>query len=188
MNNANLPEIQAYVNGKLNEQLEQITERIILRHIDSFYKPDCADIEFYTGLSREKIEEIADKCRRKMLIQQAYSSGFLLREVKYFCEYLKDESSSNELAAAEFHVSSECVEEWKRDPKRSAVRELVYHQVDEQDIMKSLHLTEDEFYQLMPGTNELVTYAPVFQLKEITDQELEEKYQKMMRMLKGRDI
>ena len=55
MKDVKSPENQAYVNEKLQEQLEQITERIILRHINSFYKPDCADIEFYTGLSREKI-------------------------------------------------------------------------------------------------------------------------------------
>lgn len=188
MNDVKSPEIQAYVYEKLNEQLEQITERIILRHINSFYKPDYADIEFYTGLSKEKIEKIADICRRKMLIKQAYSAGFLLGDVKYFGEYLKDENFSNELATAEFHVSPECTEEWKRDPKRSAVRELVYHQVDEQDIMESLHLSEDEFYQLMPEPDDLKIYEPVFQPKEITDQELEEKYQKMMQMLKGRNV
>lgn len=187
MKDAKLPEIQAYVNEKLQEQLEQITERIILRHIKSFYKPDCADIEFYTGLSREKIEEIADKCRRKMLIQQAYSAESLLEDVKYFCEYLKTENSSNVLASAEFHVSPECAVEWRREPKRSAVRELVYHQVDERDIMKSLRLTEDEFYQLMPEADDLKTYEPVFQPKELAGQELGEKYQKMMQMLKGRN-
>ncbi len=188
MNDVKSLEIQSYVYEKLNEQLEQITERIILRHINSFYKPDCADIEFYTGLSREKIEEIANKCRRKMLINQSYSAGFLLGKVKYFCEYLKDENSSNELATAEFHVSPERVAEWKRDPKRSAVWELVYYQVDERDIMESLHLPEDEFYQLMPETDDLKTYEPVFQIKEITNQELEEKYQKMVQMLKGRNV
>ena len=188
MKDVKSPENQAYVNEKLQEQLEQITERIILRHINSFYKPDCADIEFYTGLSREKIEEIADKCRRKMLIQQADSEGSLLEDVKYFCEYLKAEIFSNELSTAEFHVSPECAVEWKREPKRSAVRELVYHQVDERNIMKSLHLTEDEFYQLMPEADDLKTYEPVFQPKELADQELEEKYQKMMQMLKGRNV
>ena len=188
MKDVKSPENQAYVNEKLQEQLEQITERIILRHINSFYKPDCADIEFYTGLSREKIEEIADKCRRKMLIQQAYSAGSLLEDVKYFCEYLKAEIFSNELTTAEFHVSPEWAVEWKLEPKRSAVRELVYHQVDERNIMKSLHLTEDEFYQLMPEADDLKTYEPVFQPKELADQELEEKYQKMMQMLKGRNV
>lgn len=188
MKDAKSPEIQAYVKEKLQEQLEQITERIILRHINSFYKPDCADIEFYTGLSREKIEKIADKCRRKMLIQQAYSAGSLLEDVKYFCEYLKTENSSNELAAAEFHVSPECTAEWKQEPKRSAVRELVYHQVDERNIMKSLHLTEDEFYQLMPEDDELKTYEPVSHPKKLTEQDLEEKYQKMMQILKERNV
>lgn len=188
MKDAKSPENQAYINEKLQEQLEQITERIILRHINSFYKSDCADIEFYTGLSREKIEEIADKCRRKLLIQQAYSAESLLEDVKYFCEYLKTENSSNELASAEFHVSQECAVEWRREPKRSAVRELVYHQVDERDIMKSLRLTEDEFYQLMPEADDLKTYEPVFQPKELAGQELEEKYQKMMQMLKGRNV
>lgn len=188
MNDVKSLEIQTYVNEKLKEQLEQITERIVLRHINSFYKPDCADIEFYTGLSKEKIEEIADKCRRKILIKQACSSGFLLGEVKYFCEYLKNENPSSELAAVEFHVSPECVDKWKRDPKRSAVQELIFHQVDERGIMESLHLKEDEFYQLMPETVELEKYESVFQSKEITDQELEEKYQKMMQVLKGRDV
>lgn len=187
MKDVKSPENQAYVNEKLQEQLEQITERIILRHINSFYKPDSADIEFYTGLPREKIEEIADKCRRKMLIQQAYLTGSLLEDVKYFCEYLKAENFSNELAAAEFHVSPECAVEWKRDPKRSAVRELVYHQVDKRNIMKSLRLTEDEFYQLMPEADDLKTYEPVFHPQKLTEQDLEEKYQKMMQMLKERN-
>lgn len=36
MKDVKSPENQAYVNEKLQEQLEQITERIILRHINSF--------------------------------------------------------------------------------------------------------------------------------------------------------
>lgn len=76
MCNVNSPGIQAYVNQKLNEQLEQITERIILRHINSFYKPEYSDVEYYTGLPREKIEEISERCRRKELIKRAYKEGY----------------------------------------------------------------------------------------------------------------
>lgn len=40
----------------------------------------------------------------------------------------------------------------------------------------------------MPEDDELKTYEPVFYPKKLTEQDLEEKYQKMMQMLKGRNV
>ena len=59
----NDPEIQAYLKEELQKQKEQITERILWRNAKSLLGgPTYADMEYYTGLSRAEIEEIADKC------------------------------------------------------------------------------------------------------------------------------
>ena len=86
----NDPEIQAYLKEELQKQKEQIAERILWRNAKALIGgPTYADMEYYTGLSRAEIEEIADKCQWKLRIKECYAEGNLIGQVESLCNYLK---------------------------------------------------------------------------------------------------
>ena len=86
----NDPEIQAYLKEELQKQKEQIAERILWRNAKALIGgPTYADMEYYTGLSRAEIEEIADKCQWKLTIKEGYAEGSLVGQVESLCNCLK---------------------------------------------------------------------------------------------------
>ena len=88
----NDPEIRAYLKEELQKQKEQIAERILWRNAKSLIGgPTYADMEYYTGLSRAEIEEIADKCQWKLIMKEGYAEGNLVGQVESFCNCLKRE-------------------------------------------------------------------------------------------------
>lgn len=174
------PEIQAYLQEELQRQTEQIAERILWRNANSVLcSPTYEELEYYTGLSRKKIEEIAGKCRYKLMIKESCAEGFLLGQVESFYDHLKEENPDYEEISKTYGINLTTVEEWAQNPAKYAVLELVAQGIEDRFIRQSLHLTRDELTLLSPSNKELREYDPVFQKKEPSDEELEAKYQEM---------
>ena len=177
----NDPEIQVYLQEELQKQKEQIAERILWRNAKSLIGgPTYADMEYYTGLSRAEIEEIADKCQWKLRIKECYGEGNLIGRVESLCNCLKNKDIDCEKISGGYGIDLSCVKEWAKDPKKHAVLELVSQGIDDDYIIESFNLTEEEFLNLVPSDQELWEYKPVFQRKELSDEELELRYQKMI--------
>lgn len=67
----------------LERQKEQIAERILWEKVDlPFYDYVCEDVVRYTGLSQEKVEEIAEKCRWKVTYINRCGAALLMESVK----------------------------------------------------------------------------------------------------------
>lgn len=180
------PEVQAYLQEELQKQAEQITEKILWRNANSVIcSPTYEELEYYTGLSRKKIEEIAEKCRYKLMIKESCAEGFLLGQVESFCDRLKEENSDFEEIARTYNINPTTVEEWAQDPNKHAVLELAAQGIEDRFIRRTLHLTRDEIIFLSPSNKELQEYNPVFQKKEVSDEELEAQYQKMLQRVKN---
>ena len=177
----NDPEIRAYLKEELQKQKEQMAERILWRNAKSLIGgPTYADMEYYTGLSRAEIEEIADKCQWKLRIKECYAEGNLIGQVESLCNYLKNKDIDCEIISEGYGIDLSCVKEWAKDPDKHAVLELVSQGIDDDYIIESFNLTEEEFLNLVPSDQELWEYKPVFQRKELSDEELEARYQKMI--------
>ena len=177
----NDPEIQAYLKEELQKQKEQIAERILWRNAKALIGgPTYADMEYYTGFSRAEIEEIVDKCQWKLIMKEGYAEGSLIGQVEGLCNYLKNKDIDCEKISGGYGIDLSCVKEWAKDPKKHAVLELVAHGIDDDYIMQSFNLTEEEFLNLVPSDQELREYKPLFQRKELSDEELEARYQKMI--------
>lgn len=77
------PEIQIYLKEELQKQREQILEKIIWRNrYFPIFSSTYEDLEYYTGASREKIEETIGKCQWKARYQRAYSRADILGGVR----------------------------------------------------------------------------------------------------------
>ncbi|WP_373245833.1 hypothetical protein [Lacrimispora indolis] len=182
----NNPDIQAYLQEELQKQAEQIAEKILWRNANSVIcSPTYEELEYYTGLSRKKIDEIAGKCRYKLMIKESCAEGFLLGQVESFCDRLKEENPNYEEIARTYGIAPECVKEWAQNPAKHAVLELAAQGIEDRFIRRSLHLTRDELTLLFPSNKELREYDPIFQRKEPSDEELEVQYQKMLQKVKN---
>ncbi|MEI3282501.1 MAG: hypothetical protein V8R61_07250 [Enterocloster sp.] len=118
-------------------------------------------MEYYTGLSRAEIEEIADKCQWKLRIKECYAEGSLIGQVESLCNCLKNKDIDCDKISGGYGIDLSCVKEWAKDPDKHA------------------DLTEENF-KPCPSDQELWEYKPVFQRKELSDEELEARYQKMI--------
>lgn len=58
--------------------------------------------------------------------------------------------------------------------------ELVFQGIDDDYIIESFNFTEEEFLSLVLSDQELREYKLLFQRKELSDEELEARYQKMI--------
>ena len=180
------PEIQACLQEELQKQVEQIAERILWRNANSVISsPTYEELEYYTSLSRKKIDEIAGKCRYKLMIKESCAEGLLLGQVESFCDRLKEENPNYEEIARTYGIAPECVKEWAQNPAKHAVLELAAQGIEDRFIRRSLHLTRDELTLLFPSNKELREYDPIFQRKEPSDEELEVQYRKMLQKVKN---
>lgn len=183
----NDPEIQKYVEEELQKQKEQIAERMIWRNIDvPYFGPTYGGIEYYIGLSREKIDEIADKCRWKWHYQEEYKKGALLVEVRYVWHMLKNQEQDASLEhMVDGLVDQSGLKTWEKNPDKYAVLELVSQGVEAKDIIKKLKFTEDELHALYPTDEELDAYHPIFKEEGPSEEKMEEAYQKMLLKVHG---
>ena len=181
-------EIQKYVQEELQKQKEQIAERMIWRNINVPYFGSAyyENVVYYVGLSRETIDKIADKCRRKRNYQDGYKEGTLLVDVRYVWHVLKtqeQDASWEQVIDGLIDLSGSTA--WRENPDKYAVLELVSQGVETKRIMEALKLTEDELHALYPTDEELDAYHPIFEEKGPSEEKLEEAYQK--RLLKVHD-
>lgn len=104
----------------------------------------------------------------------------MIGQVESLCNYLKNKDIDCEIISEGYGIDLSCVKEWAKDPDKYAVLELVSQGIDDDYIIESFNLTEEEFLNLVPSDQGLREYKPVFQRKELSDEELEERYQKMI--------
>lgn len=184
----------------LERQKEQIAERILWEKVDvPFYDSVCEDVVRYTGLSQEKVEAIAEKCRWKVAYINRCAAAILMESVKE-CrdflesvdekEYLQNESDRETYIkdlAKIYTTDSSALLTWRKDPTKYAVIELSKHGICDTFIMVTLGITREQVEKLKPTYEELEAYQPIFEERRPSEEEAEEKYQQALRETKEND-
>lgn len=184
----------------LERQKEQIAERISWEKVDvPFYDSVCEDVVRYTGLSQEKVEAIAEKCRWKVAYINRCAAAILMESVKE-CrdflesvdekEYLQNESDRETYIkdlAKIYTTDSSALLTWRKDPTKYAVIELSKHGICDTFIMVTLGITREQVEKLKPTYEELEAYQPIFEERRPSEEEAEEKYQQALRETKEND-
>lgn len=179
------PEIKKYLAEELKNQKERIAERLIWRDFGKSYLASVSnkDIAYCTGLSEEEVEKLDKKCGWKLRYKDHYEKERLVAKTERFRQMLKN-GASDDAIKAEFgdtSMDSGILKAWRKNPDKYAVMELVSRVLEKWHILEGLHIGEYEFETLYPTDEELNAYHPVFKKEEVTDEELEEAYQKMIR-------
>lgn len=179
------PEIKKYLAEELKKQKERIAERLIWRDVGKSYlvSESNKDIAYCTGLSEEEVEKLDKKCGWKLQYKDHYEKERLVAKTERFRQMLKNGASDDAIKAEFWDTSmdSGILKAWRKNPDKYAVMELVSRVPEKWNILEGLHIGEDEFEELYPTDEELNAYHPVFKKEEVTDEELEEAYQKMIR-------
>ena len=184
----------------LERQKEQIAERILWEKVDfPFYDYVCEDVVRYTGLSPEKVKEIAEKCRWKVAYINGCAAAILMESVKE-CrdflesvdekEYLNNESDRENYIkglAKIYTTDSSALITWRKDPTKYAVIELSKHGICDTFIMVTLGITREQVEKLKPTYEELEAYQPIFEERRPSEEDAEEKYQQALKEIKGID-
>lgn len=191
---------EKYLTEALERQKEQIAERILWEKVDlPFYDYVCEDVVRYTGLSQEKVEEIAEKCRWKVAYINRRDAALLMESVKE-CrnflesvdkkEYLQNESDRETYIkdlAKIYTTDSSALITWRKDPTKYAVIELSKHGICDTFIMVTLGITREQVEKLKPTYEELEAYQPIFEERRPSEEEAEEKYKQALKEIKGID-
>lgn len=179
------PEIKKYLAEELKKQKERIAERLIWRDVGKSYllSESNKDIAYCTGLSEEEVEKLDKKCGWKLQYKDHYEKERLVAKTERFRQMLKNGASDDAIKAEFWDTSmdSGILKAWRKNPDKYAVMELVSRVPEKWNILEGLHIDEYEFETLYPTDEELNAYHPVFKKEEVTDEELEEAYQKMIR-------
>lgn len=179
------PEIKKYLVEELKKQKERIAERLIWREVGKSYLvcESNKDIAYCTGLSEEEVEKLDKKCGWKLQYKDHYEKERLVAKTERFWQMLKNGASDDAIKAEFWNTSmdSGILKAWRKNPDKYAVMELVSRVPEKWNILEGLHIDEYEFETLYPTDEELNAYHPVFKKEEVTDEELEEAYQKMIR-------
>ena len=196
MIDVNNPEIQKYVEEALQKQREEIAERILWRNAGAPYLwPSMAEIEYYTGLSREQLVKIEVKCKWKLQYREGYREGQLLAGVRIWRNFLDNLNNLNDRDFSDRNIDDSFIETiakdcgiidpkdsdlttWRENPVKCAVMELVSQGIGDTDIMDELKLTRDQLKKLYPTWKEQVAYHSIFSCELPDDEELEAAYQK----------
>ena len=176
------PEIKEYVDEELKKQKERIAERLIWLDMWKSLLTSLSneDIAYWVDLSEEEIEKIDKKCRWKLRYKVRCEQDRLIEKVERFRQMLKN-AASDDAIKEEFvdtHIDPEILKAWRKNPDKYAVMELASRVSLKSDFLDGLHIREDEFLTLYPTDAELHAYHPVFKTEKVSDEELEEAYQK----------
>ena len=179
------PEIKKYLVEELKKQKERIAERLIWRDVGKSYLvcESNKDIAYCTGLSEEEVEKLDKKCGWKLQYKDHYEKERLVAKTERFRQMLKN-AASDDAIKAEFGdtpMDSGILKAWRKNPDKYAVMELLSRVLEKWHILEGLHIGEYEFETLYPTDEELNAYYPVFKKEEVSDEELEEAYQKTIR-------
>lgn len=179
------PEIKKYLVEELKKQKERIAERLIWRDVGKSYLvcESNKDIAYCTGLSEEEVEKLDKKCGWKLQYKDHYEKERLVAKTERFRQMLKNGASDDAIKAEFWDTSmdSGILKAWRKNPDKYAVMELVSRVPEKWNILEGLHIDEYEFETLYPTDEELNAYYPVFEKEEVSDEELEEAYQKTIR-------
>lgn len=179
------PEIKKYLAEELKKQKERIAERLIWRDVGKSYLASVPnkDIAYCTGLSEEEVEKLDKKCGWKLQYKDHYEKERLVAKTERFRQMLKNGASDDAIKAEFWDTSmdSGILKAWRKNPDKYAVMELVSRVPEKWNILEGLHIDEYEFETLYPTDEELNAYYPVFKKEEVSDEELEEAYQKTIR-------
>lgn len=179
------PEIKKYLAEELKKQKERIAERLIWRDVGKSYLvcESNKDIAYCTGLSEEEVEKLDKKCGWKLQYKDHYEKERLVAKTERFRQMLKNGASDDAIKAEFWDTSmdSGILKAWRKNPDKYAVMELASRVPEKWNILEGLHIGEYEFETLYPTDEELNAYHPVFKKEEVSDEELEEAYQKMIR-------
>lgn len=178
------PEIKKYLAEELKNQKERIAERLIWRDFGKSYLASVSneDIAYCTDLSEEEVEKLDKKCRWKLQYKDHYEKERLVAKAERFRQMLKN-AASDDAIKAEFgdtSMNSGILKAWRKNPDKYAVMELASRVPEKWHILEGLHIGEYEFETLYPTDEELNAYHPVFKKEEVTDEELEEAYHKII--------
>lgn len=180
----NDPEIKKYVEEILHEERTRFVERIVEKYAWApFLGPSYADIERWTGLSEEEIRAIADKRLWKCRYKRRYEEAVLAVRAGMFQRLLEMDYDKDDLGnlAKTYSVDPADLETWRENPLKYAVLELVKQGVREDDIMRELKLTEDQYQALYPTQEELSVYESILKAEEPSEEDAEEAYQDHLR-------
>ena len=179
------PEIKKYLAEELKKQKERIAERLIWRDVGKSYLvcESNKDIAYCTGLSEEEVEKLDKKCGWKLQYKDHYEKERLVAKTERFRQMLKNGASDDAIKVEFWDTSmdSGILKAWRKNPDKYAVMELVSRVPEKWNILEGLHIGEYEFETLYPTDEELNAYYPVFKKEEVSDEELEEAYQKTIR-------
>lgn len=179
------PEIKKYLAEELKKQKERIAERLIWRDVGKSYLvcESNKDIAYCTGLSEEEVEKLDKKCGWKLQYKDHYEKERLVAKTERFRQMLKNVASDDAIKAefGDTPMDSGILKAWRKNPDKYAVMELASRVPEKWHILEGLHIGEYEFETLYPTDEELNAYHPVFKKEEVSDEELEEAYQKMIR-------
>ena len=173
MFNKDLPEVQAYVEEKLQEQAIAIADRMLMTYPIG---KTTESVMYVTGLSKEMVEKVFDKCSWKFNYKRNYPKGYVIGQVKIFWNMVRDENTDTKMLEHFFRINPAKAEQWKRDPDKAAIIELLFHHCDIYDIMDALSMTEEMVREQIPDYQERRNYQPVFKPVSVTDEEAEEAY------------
>lgn len=180
----NDPEIQEYLQEELQKRTEQIAERIFRKHVHDIYPSlTYGDMEYCTGLKRDKLKELAEKSLHKQIYQEGYMEGSVLGMVGSYCRFLEENGKEildnlDKEKSSEDNADIQSLKRWVEDPLKCAVLELVSHNCSNESIIKELQLTEEQFHKLYPSSKERWKYHKMFTPDQLSEEKLEEAYQK----------
>lgn len=169
-------QVEAYVEEKLQEQAVAIADRILMTYPTG---KTVQDIMYITGLPLYLAEAVFDKCAWKYNYKRNYPKGYVMGQVEVVWKMAKNEDvDAKKLESFLTRMDSAKAEQWKKNPDKVAITELLSHHLNIYEIMDTLSMTEEKVLELMPDCQELQTYQPIFKPVRVTDEEAEKAYQK----------
>lgn len=168
-------QVEAYVEEKLQEQAVAIADRILMTYPTG---KSVRDIMYITGLPLYLAEKVFDKCAWKYNYKRNYPKGYVIGQVTVVWNMAKNEDvDAKKLESFLTRMDSVKAEQWKKNPDKAAITELLSHHLDIYQIMDALSMTIEKVQELIPDYQELQTYQPVFKPVSVTDEEAEKAYQ-----------
>ena len=156
-----------YFRRKLEQQAEEIAEKIILTD-EVEITEDM--LSYFTGLSKQKIEMIANDCEHIRKCREAYAIGCLSGRIIQLYNSVKDddiEVRENVLMkiAKSFGLNKEAINHWTENPAKWAVAEYAAHGIPIHRIQSGLELSEEEVKKWLAEYEQLKDYKPIFTLE-----------------------
>ena len=173
MFNKDLPEVQAYVKEQLQEQAIAIADRMLMTYPIG---KTTESVMYVTGLSKEMVEKVFDKCSWKFNYKRNYPKGYVVGQVKIVRNMIKNGNTDAKDLERFLHMDPVKAKQWEKDPDKAAITELLFHHCDIYRIMDAFSMTEEKVREQMPDCQERRNYQPVFKPVSVTDEEAEEAY------------